>query len=236
MKVATYMNNIVITVPPQAKGKDILKILSQTTSGRVIVMDQEPVGIISTRDLVNRYSKGENIYELRAEDFMTKEITTANPENNINEVLRLMLHKGIGSVLVMEGGIISGIFTERDLIKAMAKTEFSGIVDSIMTSKVITIPPHSSLMEAAKLMTKHSIRRLPIIDKHNLVGILTASDIVKSLAKGIEGVEAIKAGTKNPWFVKRLDPIYKVIRFMNEKRIGCVPVVEDNLVGIVRET
>ncbi len=233
MKIGNVMSKIIITMRSEDSVKEVIQVLSTTPSGRVIVMNEdEPIGIISSRDVVKAYSKFEdNVFNARAEDIATQGIITVDENEEIGNAVRIMASKKVGSLVVTSGKTLRGIFTERDIIKFLSGMTFSGIVESIMSTNVVTIPPDVDLLFASKLMEYDGIRRLPVVRGKEIEGIITAADVVKALAKGLHSVSEIE--TKNPFEVKSKDPIMKAVQIMNKKRIGSLLV--DGIKGIVTE-
>lgn len=173
--------------------------------------------------------------ELGAKDLRSERLMSVSVDESVQNVLREMASHDIGGVPVMDGNVIVGMFTERDLVRLMAKMQYSGLVDSIMSTNLVTIDENADSLEASKLMTERKVRRLPIMREGKIVGIVTAADIVKGLTQGAEPKPVLQIGTKNPLVVRRLDTIMKAVKIMDEKRIGTLPVVEDRLVGIITE-
>jgi len=89
---------------------------------------------------------------------------------------KVMSEKGIGCLVVMKKDKLVGIITERDIIKNIGK--IGGKVSSIMSKGVVTIDQTESLDDAAMLMSEKKIKKLPVIHKGKLVGIITATDII----------------------------------------------------------
>jgi IMP dehydrogenase len=101
----------------------------------------------------------------------------------IASAARLMTEKSIGSLLFVEGRKIKGIITERDLLKNFNK----GVkVSQIMSKSIITAPSSITLQEALEVMNDHKIKKLPLVDDGELVGIITATDLLANL-KEIDG-------------------------------------------------
>jgi len=84
-------------------------------------------------------------------------------------------------------------------------------------------------------MQRYKVRRLPVVSNGRLVGIITAADIVKSLARTLDPKPVLEAGTRNPVTVGRYETLMRIVRIMEERRIGTIPVVENEIVGIVTE-
>jgi CBS domain-containing protein len=100
-------------------------------------------------------------------------------QDNVYEIAVKMKQHDIGFVPVVEGKKLIGVVTDRDLvIRGFAeKREGSAAVKQVMTENVQTIEAGTSIDEAAKLMAKQQIRRLPVVDKGELVGIVAIGDL-----------------------------------------------------------
>ncbi len=95
---------------------------------------------------------------------------------SIKEAAKIMSDKNVGSLIVMKGDKIDGIITERDILKNV-----SGLgkrVSEVMSKNIITIGKNDTLEDAAELMAEKKIKRLPVVDKGELVGIITATDVL----------------------------------------------------------
>ena len=92
------------------------------------------------------------------------------------EAADIMSSKGFSSIVYVKDKRIAGIITERDLLKNFDK---EGTVSQIMTKKVITIDSDSDVEEALDLMKKYEIKKLPVIEKGKLVGIIKLIDIAR---------------------------------------------------------
>ncbi|BFH73835.1 CBS domain-containing protein [Sulfurisphaera javensis] len=237
-KVSDYMNTVVVTVSLNSSMEELLSILSRESSGRVVVLNQEkPVGIITTRSIVAAFSEyGLDVFNLKAKDLMSEDLISVSPDTPIIDAIKIMINNNIGGLPIIENQIIRGLFTEREVIDVITDLKFSGIIDSIMTTKIETIPQNASILDAAKLMTMKGVRRLPIVNEYRMIGIITAADIVKYLDKHKQIGNVLDAGTRNPWTVNRYMSIIDAAKMMKEKKIGTLPVVDDSkLVGIVTE-
>lgn len=94
----------------------------------------------------------------------------------LRDAAKLMSEKRIGSLIIMKKDKIVGILTERDVLRSVNKLDSR--VSEIMARNVITINADESIDNAALLMSKHKIKRLPVLEKGKLVGIITATDLL----------------------------------------------------------
>ena len=111
-----------------------------------------------------------------------KSVRTISPDETIKEAAGIMSKYGIGSLVAIDSKKkVVGIVTESDIIKNVsAKDKLASRVrvNDIMSKNVITIDSNSLLDDAVYLMVKHKIKKLPIIENNELVGIVTSTDIV----------------------------------------------------------
>ncbi len=133
-------------------------------------------------------------------DIMTKTVASVNVNQTIFEAAELMSSKGISCVLVTDGEVPVGVVTERDIVgRVVAKRKSLDLkVSAIMSSSLITVDPDASLKEAARLMSANRIRRLPVLKKNKLVGIISASDFVRNLGKKTLTEEILDAMGRYP--------------------------------------
>jgi len=118
----------------------------------------------------------------KVEDLMSRKVVTADPESTAFDIAREMLDHDIGCVLVMDGRKVSGIVTKSDVIRevVMKRLDPQKIrVQALMSKPAITIQSSDSLSETSELMSKHNITKLPVLEKGELVGIITSSDLVR---------------------------------------------------------
>jgi CBS domain-containing protein len=122
----------------------------------------------------------------KVKDVMTKKVICLDVKSSITKAAKLMEEKGIGSVLITEKGKAAGIVTERDIItKCVAKGMDPNkvIVEGVMSTPLVSVDQDCMVDDAAKLMVSKMIRRLPIIDNGEIVGMLTSTDLIRNVAK-----------------------------------------------------
>ena len=117
------------------------------------------------------------------------EIYSVSKDTSIADAVKMMVNKGVGSVIITEGKCPMGIFTERDLLKTVCQRGLDtskGIVESIMTKDVVCGRADDDVQYAINTMTELRIRHLPICDETGLIGIISIGDIVKLQYRELE--------------------------------------------------
>jgi CBS domain-containing protein len=112
-------------------------------------------------------------------DIMSKDCVTVSLQDNVYEIAVKMKEHDIGFIPVVEGKRLVGVVTDRDLVVRgyAAKREGSAAVNQVISENITTIPSNTSVDDAAKLMAKEQIRRLPVVDNGELVGIVAIGDL-----------------------------------------------------------
>jgi len=108
-------------------------------------------------------------------------IVTVLPSQTVLDAAQLMNARGIGAVLVTEGGRLAGIFTERDLMRRVVAEQRDPsrvTLLEVMTTRLVTTRPEMGVEECAGMMTTQRIRHLPVLENEVLVGIVTIGDIL----------------------------------------------------------
>jgi CBS domain-containing protein len=113
-------------------------------------------------------------------DAMTANPRTASPAQSLADAAQIMQSEDVGSVPVVEDGRLVGVLTDRDIvIRAVA----DGVdvqtlnVGDVASREPVTVEPGQDLDEALALMARHQVRRLPVVDDGQLVGILAQADV-----------------------------------------------------------
>jgi CBS domain-containing protein len=109
------------------------------------------------------------------------EIWSVPPETTVFEAIKLMAEKNIGALLVMSGGRLGGVFTERDYTRKVAlqgKSSKETRVREVVASEIISVGPQDSIEECMRLMTEHRTRHLPVVEGEKVVGLVSIGDLV----------------------------------------------------------
>ncbi|MDI6884062.1 MAG: CBS domain-containing protein [Hadesarchaea archaeon] len=111
---------------------------------------------------------------------MAGKVLTASPTTTVAKAAKMMAERDVGSIIIVKDKKPVGILTERDLLMKVVSLDLKPStvkVGKIMSTPITTILPDADITEAARIMARNKIRRLPVIERGKLVGILTASDI-----------------------------------------------------------
>lgn len=112
------------------------------------------------------------------------EVWSIPSEALVYDALNLMAEKNVGALVVLEGSAVKGILSERDYAREVdlkARSSKSTPVKQIMTRKVFYIRPDNTVEECMALMTHKRIRHLPVMDRDNLVGLISIGGVVETI-------------------------------------------------------
>ena len=131
---------------------------------------------------------------MQVRDVMTEATVTESPSDSLRSAAERMWRQQTGSLLITDGGRLTGIITERDVLRAVAlgADPDRSTVDEVMTAQVFTVPPDMPLQEAASEMATRWIRHLPIVESGRILGVVSMRDVTgifAALAPGNVTVE-----------------------------------------------
>ena len=146
--------------------------------------------------------------EIKVSDVMTSLVVAFRPQDGIQEAARRLVANRISGAPVVEQGQLVGIISEADIVSAYAgpaptgspfvatdplmfllrgrvpRTTYRKTIDEVMTRQVVSILPEASIWQAASLLDRHGVRRLPVVnDKGYLVGVVARADVVSAMAR-----------------------------------------------------
>jgi CBS domain-containing protein len=115
---------------------------------------------------------------MKVSDMMSVNLVTCGPDATVREAARMLTEQRVGSLLVIRGGALAGIFTERDLVRLVAEGAQldDTLVGDTATRDVATVPPDTPVDDAAAMMNRLRIRHLPVADGVTPVGMLSLRD------------------------------------------------------------
>ena len=150
---------------------------------------------------------------LKVEDVMVEDVITIDANATVIEAVELMNQYEIGCLIVTRRGKAVGIVTERDLLKrvlAKFKDPKTTKVREIMSKSLIVGDPGMDVEDAAKLMFRKKIKKLPVVDQGRLLGLVTLTDLARFQPQMIRMLKKISTATLPPRRLKKVIDYYVV--------------------------
>jgi len=148
---------------------------------------------------------------LEVEDVMVENVVTIEEEATVRKAVELMNKHEIGCLIAMRKGKPSGILTERDLLKrvlADAKDPKKTKVSDVMSKPLVVGKPHMDVEDAARLMFKMKIKKLPVVEKGRLLGLVTLTDLVRVQPQMISILKKLSVKELTPKRIKKVVDYY----------------------------
>jgi len=257
----------VVTMAPTTPIYGAIQTMTRAGFRRIPITDagtKALEGIITATDIVNYLGGGKKfeIIERRYDGnffkainepvilLMTQNVVSINVSAKISDAIELMREKNLGGLPVVDDEKrVKAIITERDIVNLFADKISNVTVSQIMSERVVTALPRTTLFEAERTMVMQGFRRLPVIADGKVVGIITAMDIVRFFGSGkvfkylqsktimqILNTPAVEIATKEVFTIASNVDVGQASKMMREKNIGAMPVVEKGrIVGMVTE-
>ncbi len=137
---------------------------------------------------------------MNVKDLMSDQVISVSPEESVAVAARLMTRHNVGALPVRDrDGSLCGILTDRDVVTrcvALERPMQQTSVARVMTARVATVPPTASVDQAAAMLAKEQVRRLPVVEGRRLVGMVTLSDLSRQ-APAEETADVLREVTAN---------------------------------------
>lgn len=257
----------VVTMAPTTPVYDGIKIMTKEGFRRIPIANpgtQRLEGIVTATDVIDYLGGGKkfqiiqrrfrgNFFKAINEPIkliMTKKVVSAKAFAKVSEVIELMKQENLGGLPVVDDeNRVRAIITERDVANMFADRISRVTVAQLMTEKVVTALPKTTIFEAERTMTTQGFRRLPIISEEKVVGIITTMDVIRFFGSGkvfeylksgnliqVLNTPALEIATRDVATIEPNADVGQAAKIMQEKNIGALPVVRsEKLVGIITE-
>ncbi|MEK6978201.1 MAG: CBS domain-containing protein [Candidatus Hydrothermarchaeota archaeon] len=213
--ISRVMTPGLITIPPEADVKAAAKLmLKENISSLPVVGSNTLYGILTKTDLLRAYREH---YQgaFRTRELMTRKVITANRHHTLSHIAALMMEKGIGRVVIVDGQKPIGIVTASDLFfvnledykrgiskkrvtyvkpKVATRPQYRYVqtfplvvAEDFMATTLITTTQASDAAEASSVMLEEGISSLPVVEEDELGGIITKTDIVRGMTSQKRG-------------------------------------------------
>jgi CBS domain-containing protein len=124
----------------------------------------------------------------RVSDILSRKGSTVRsitPDATAQQAIEAMVLHNVGSIIVREGRSIAGIFTERDFLRRVAiagKDASRTPVREVMTARLVCVERERPVEECMAIMSRERIRHLPVVEGHEVVGVISIGDLIKTMA------------------------------------------------------
>jgi len=257
----------VVTIAATTPIYDAIQIMAKEGFRRIPIANpgtKALEGIVTATDIVD-YLGGGKKFEIIEQRFggnffkainepirliMVKDVVSVKTSAKISEAIEIMKEKNLGGLPVVDDkNSIKAIITERDIAHIFADRISSVKVSHIMSEKVVTALPTTTIFEAEKTMIMQGFRRLPIISDSKVIGIITSMDIIRFFGSGkvfkylqsktikqVLNTLALEIATKEVSTVEPQADVGYAAKMMQDKNVGAMPVVQNGkLIGIITE-
>jgi CBS domain-containing protein len=257
----------VVTAPPTTTIMGAIKTMTHYGFSRLPITDagtNRLMGFVTSVDIVDFLGGGlrhnllkekynGNIFTaINADisDIMSTKLTYATDKFSLNEALSLMYEKNVGGLPIVDDDTrIKGIVTEEDFTAIVAGLDTDIAVDAYMSSNVVTAPAQTAIEKMTRMIIQKGFRRTPVVQDGVLIGLVTASDIMKYMGSG-EAFQKVVTGDISEVMALPIKSLIKrdmvtiepkadlgtASKKMVDNGIGCLTVMDKgSLSGILTE-
>ena len=166
-------------------------------------------------------------------DFMVTDVVCVEIPGNRDDVLRILKRTGISGVPVLKDGELVGIITRKDLLRKAEETQLG----LLMTPNPVVIRPDAPISEAAQLMVRHNIRRLPVVEDGSMIGIISVADLIGAIAQMRLAVPIRDNYVSKTYALWEETPLSLVGRVLEISGYDAIPILMEDgtLTGIISE-
>jgi CBS domain-containing protein len=265
--IMTVASRDVVTIPPTMPVIEAVKTMLKHGFRRLPVVDagtSRLKGIVTSQDIVDYLGGGQrnlivknrfkgNILAAVNDSIsaiMEEDVVTLHEKDSLKDAMDTMIKENIGGIPILDREEkVKSIISERDFVFLISGIVTGKTVDEYMSKNIITAPSDMSVGIAAKSMINNGFRRLPVIRDNVLIGIITASDIMRFLGSGDMFNRLVTGNAREVFEVPistliRRDVIFtksdvdlgEAASVMLDKNVGSLPVLEEGeLKGIITE-
>jgi CBS domain-containing protein len=265
--IMTIASRDVVTIPPTMSIIGAVKTMMNKGFRRIPVADagtNRLKGIVTSQDIVDFLGGGQRHLIVKnsfkgnllsavngsISEIMEEDVICLDEKDSIKDVLKTMIKENVGGLPIIDDEKrVKAIVSERDFVFLISGIITGKTVSEYMNKNVVTAPPDMTIGNASRSMITNGFRRLPIIRDNVLVGIITASDILRFLGSGDIFDRLITGNASEVFEVPIRTLINKDVVFtgsnvdlgeasqiMLSRKVGSLPVLEDGeLKGIITE-
>lgn len=138
---------------------------------------------------------------MKVREIMSNRVLSLRHNDTVSQAAELLCKNNVGSLPIVTDGELVGMLTDRDIVLRCVAGRSDATqmrIGEIMSTKLVTVSPEDSVEHAMELMAEHRIRRLPVVEKTRVVGMLSLADVARANVGRMlaETVEEISANTR----------------------------------------
>jgi CBS domain-containing protein len=265
--IMSIASNEVITIPPTMPVIEAVKTMLNHGFRRIPIADagtKHLLGIVTSNDIVDFLGGGKRNLIIKNKfkgnllaavngsisEIMETNVVSLNVKDSLKDALNTMIKEKIGGIPITDGdGTVKAIISERDFVFLISGIATGKTVEEYMSKNIVTAASDMSIGAAAMSMINNGFRRLPILRDNVLIGIITASDIMRFLGSG-DIFDRLVTGNAREVFEVSVSTLVKrdiiftksdvdlgeAANVMLDKDVGSLPVLEEGeLKGIITE-
>ena len=242
--IGRYASRPVVAVEAEAKVQEALQLMSEKRISCIAVLSHdEPIGILTERDVVFAANWMLGQPELLLKEVMNKPVMTASEHMTIVQAYQVFSQHHIRHLIVLDAQLdMVGIFTQTDLVRSLKEKAFAGIDDiaGMMTPQVLHVAHDVPARYALSLMARRSVSCVVVVVNGQPVGMFTERDVVRYIAMGVDLAAVPVSSVMTPSVVST--PLTSTpqdsINLMLKKSIRRLLVVDERgeMTGILTQT
>jgi len=244
LTIGKYASRPVIAVDAETRILDALQLMCEKRISCVIVLaHDEPVGIITERDIVFAANWVLGQPGLLIKEVMNKPVMTVSEKMTVGQGYQIFCQHNLRHLVVLDGQLdMVGIFTQTDLVRSLREEAFSGVKDvsRLMTSQVLHVAPDVSARYALSLMALRAVSCIIVAENGTPVGIYTERDVVRNIAKGkdLTSVPVASVMTSSIVSTPKTTAPFDSVDLMLKRSIRRLLVVDErgDMAGILTQT
>jgi CBS domain-containing protein len=192
LKVKDVMTKNPVSLLPKDSLVKAAKTMKEHDFRKIVVSENNILkGILTQTDLCRAAS--DEITHVDnpplVKDYMTKKVFSVSSEEKVSKAVKLMASNNFGSILVIDKGVLKGVYTEFDIVSeyflSPARLK-EGYIKDLMSAPVFCITKDFDLFFINRLMLKHNFRRLAVVEEDKVIGIITQTDVMRNIYSFLE--------------------------------------------------
>jgi len=189
LPITDYVSRSVVTATPEMNVQFALELMAESKVTSIIICDERlhPVGIITTRDVLALFQEGVADLYLPASKVMIRDLVTCRDDITLLDAFDMMIHHGIRHIPVVDGGKLTGILSETDIMSSMGSIDLMRMqtAGEIMHTPVASVSPTAQLSEVITILNEDHIGSVVVAEENKPIGIITERDLPSLIGRGL---------------------------------------------------